>query len=142
VWWPEKIVILVVLSVIVFLLLLSHSFVPILENRTVSGPFYIPPCGFRISTGVPCPTCYMTRSFALMARGRILEAVWLQPMGALLWAIAAVSVPVLLVALFCPRPVTPVLERWPFRRIILALFLLTLAAWGYTIARELTIGPP
>jgi len=142
VWWPEKIVILVVLSAIVSLLLLSHSFVPILENRALRGPFYIPPCGFRLQTGVPCPTCYMTRSFALMARGRILEAVRMQPMGALLWAIAALSVPVLLVALVYPRPVTPALEQWPIRRIILVLFLLTLAAWGYTIARELTIGPP
>jgi len=142
VWWPEKIVILVVLSVIVTLLVLSYSFVPVLEYRALSGPFFIPPCGFRLSTGIPCPTCYMTRSFALMARGRIFEAVWIQPMGALLWAMAAVSVPILLVALVVPRPVTPVLERWPLRRIILALFLLTLAAWGYTIARDLTIGPP
>src|SRR5438132_6029980 len=29
----------------------------------------LPPCNFRILTGLPCPSCGMTTSFALLVRG-------------------------------------------------------------------------
>ena len=137
-YWPEKILILVVLALVVALLALSNSFVPVLDHAALVGPVLIPPCGFRMSTGIACPTCFMTRSFALMARGRVIEAATLQPMGALLWSLLALSVPFLIIALFKTGSVWPLLERSPWKRIFLVLFLLTLASWGYTIARDLT----
>jgi hypothetical protein len=140
--WPEKLVILCLLALAIYLLSLSFAFVPIHGNRAVIGPVLLPPCGFKISTGVPCPTCYMTRSFALMARGRILTAFELQPAGAILWTLLALAVPVLLVALVVPRPVWPLVERWPWKSIFLAFFLLILAGWGYTIGRDLSAPGP
>lgn len=46
--------------------------------------YRLPRCGFLYSTGYPCPTCYMTRSFAHMMRGHVLKAFYAQPFGAAL----------------------------------------------------------
>lgn len=43
----------------------------------------LPPCGFAIATGRPCPTCGMTTAFTLAAHGHYLKAVQTQPGGAL-----------------------------------------------------------
>jgi hypothetical protein len=44
----------------------------------------MPPCGWVISFGKPCPTCGMTTSFALATHGHLLDAVVNQPFGGLL----------------------------------------------------------
>ncbi len=44
----------------------------------------LPECGFLSRTGHPCITCGMTTSFALMARGSILQAFATQPAGAIM----------------------------------------------------------
>ena len=41
-------------------------------------------CQFALRTGLPCPSCGMTTSFAWLARGNLLAAFYVQPMGALL----------------------------------------------------------
>jgi ABC-type glucose/galactose transport system permease subunit len=41
-------------------------------------------CGFYQRTGLPCPTCGMTTSFAWFARGNIGASLYVQPMGTLL----------------------------------------------------------
>lgn len=47
----------------------------------------MPPCGFLQTTGLPCPSCGMTTSFAAMAHGRILEALYAQVAGAVLFLV-------------------------------------------------------
>ena len=138
--WPEKTLILAVLAGVLYLLGLSFAFEPILNDRALSGPLLLPPCGFHTATGLPCPTCYMTRAFVLMAHGRVADAVVFQPLGAALWVALALAVPVLLVGLFWPRSVWPFLENRPWRRILWFLFLFALASWGYTIVREIWPG--
>ncbi|MBN1342454.1 MAG: DUF2752 domain-containing protein [Phycisphaerae bacterium] len=58
------------------------------------------PCGFLLTTGLPCPTCGMTTSFAYAVRGRLISAFWSQPAGTLLalatTALACVAVVVLI----------------------------------------------
>jgi hypothetical protein len=44
----------------------------------------LPPCGFLVSVGIPCPTCGMTTAFTLMVHGHPLAAVRAQPAGAAL----------------------------------------------------------
>ena len=44
----------------------------------------LPPCGFAVMTGFPCPTCGMTTAFAHMAHGRPLKAMRCQPAGGFL----------------------------------------------------------
>lgn len=53
----------------------------------------LPPCAFRALTGIPCPSCGMTTSFAFVVRGRLLSAAWTNPGGCLLAVVAAGMIP-------------------------------------------------
>jgi len=44
----------------------------------------LPPCGWVVGMGIPCPSCGMTTSFAHAADGDLLGALRAQPAGALL----------------------------------------------------------
>jgi hypothetical protein len=39
----------------------------------------VPPCGFRLVTGHPCPTCGMTRMWFLLLSGQISDAFRMNP---------------------------------------------------------------
>jgi Protein of unknown function (DUF2752) len=53
----------------------------------------LPPCTFRILTGVPCPSCGMTTSFALLVRGDVANSMRANAVGTLLAAFGMVLVP-------------------------------------------------
>lgn len=57
----------------------------------------LPPCAFLHFTGIPCPSCGLTTSFAHAAHLRFYEAFIAQPFGLILFCIAALGVP----ASFC-----------------------------------------
>ncbi|MCK6484327.1 MAG: DUF2752 domain-containing protein [Phycisphaerae bacterium] len=44
----------------------------------------LPPCGFLLMSGLPCPTCGMTSAFSWMMHGHPVRAFISQPVGALL----------------------------------------------------------
>jgi hypothetical protein len=44
----------------------------------------LPPCGFVVVSGLPCPTCGMTTAFAHTIRGHLLQAAHAQVAGLLL----------------------------------------------------------
>lgn len=52
----------------------------------------LPPCGWALTTGKPCPTCGMTTAFAHAAKGHLGRAFVTQPFGALLAILAATVV--------------------------------------------------
>ncbi|HID23661.1 MAG TPA: DUF2752 domain-containing protein [Planctomycetaceae bacterium] len=57
----------------------------------------LPRCSFRLLTGLPCPSCGMTTSFAWFVRGEFRRAFACHIGGTLLAAAAALAVPVCLV---------------------------------------------
>lgn len=64
------------------------------------------PCTFFAVTGVPCPMCGATTTFALMADGRILDAFVNQPFAALLFLVTVAVFAVALAEIITPR------DRW------------------------------
>jgi hypothetical protein len=44
----------------------------------------LPPCTFQVVTGLPCPSCGMTTSFALLVRGDVLNSLRANAVGTLL----------------------------------------------------------
>ncbi len=92
-----------------------------------------PPCTWPSAWGIPCPTCGMTTSFALTVRGRWLAAFLAQPVGFL----AAVGT-IAIVVLAGREAVTG--RGWrvnwyrvPPGRVVIAVVILVLAAWGYKL---------
>jgi len=44
----------------------------------------LPPCTFQVMTGVPCPSCGLTTSFALLVRGDVVNSLRANAVGTLL----------------------------------------------------------
>lgn len=91
------------------------------------------PCQFLQSTGLPCPSCGMTTSFAHFARGNFVASAYVQPMATALAAIAAATVWAALYVAFTGRPVYRLLRLLPGRYYLLPLLALAVLAWGWKI---------
>jgi len=100
----------------------------------------LPPCGFVVMTGLPCPTCGMTTAFSHAARGRLIAAARTQLAGAVLAVLTAMAGAAGLGALvFGRRPainwyrVNPVGLMW-------AATGLFVGAWAIKLAGSLACG--
>jgi hypothetical protein len=94
----------------------------------------LPPCGWLLATGYPCPTCGMTTAFAASAEGDLLGAMMTQPIGASLAVATAVAFWIALhIAVFGSRLGSVVGRLWRPRW--LWIFAGAWAAsWAYKIA--------
>jgi hypothetical protein len=53
----------------------------------------LPPCTFRLITGVPCPSCGMTTSFALLMHGDVVNSLRANAVGTFLALFCLVLIP-------------------------------------------------
>ncbi len=90
-------------------------------------------CQFLQTTGLPCPSCGMTTSFAWFVRGNLVASLYVQPMGMVLAILAGVGFWVGLYVALTGRPVYRLLRMIP--PVYLWGFLLGWAvlAWGWKI---------
>jgi len=102
-----------------------------------SSSLGLPQCGFLQTTNLPCPSCGMTTSFSHFVRGNLLASVYVQPMGAVLAAMACASVWAGLYIAFTGRPAFRLLRLLPGRYYLMSLFGLALAAWAWKIMLRL-----
>lgn len=65
------------------MLVVGAHLTPSPEGHGTHEQMGMPPCGFVIATGHPCPTCGMTTAVTLAAHRRPLQAILTQPFGAL-----------------------------------------------------------
>lgn len=79
----------------------------------------LPPCAFHALTGLPCPTCGLTTSFAYMARWQITSSIAANPLGLPLFALTVIA---LVVAL------GGVVRAWPLESTFSRLRIPALAA--------------
>jgi|HubBroStandDraft_6_1064221.scaffolds.fasta_scaffold703625_2 hypothetical protein len=90
-------------------------------------------CQFALRTGLPCPSCGMTTSYAWFARGNFPASFYVQPMGALLalgtivmfWAAFYVAV--------TGRSVYRLIAMGPSRYYVPLFMALAVAAWAWKI---------
>ncbi|NNM86026.1 MAG: DUF2752 domain-containing protein [Phycisphaerales bacterium] len=95
----------------------------------------LPPCGFLLATGYPCPTCGYTTAVSYVSHGQWLTALATQPAGAAFGFLA--------LALFALGTLSVVKGRWygpsPFwlgwhwQRICWVSLLIVLLGWGYRV---------
>lgn len=89
------------------------------------------PCELLVRSGLPCPSCGMTTSFAWFVRGNLAASVWVQPMGFILALLTAAGFWVGLYIGLSGKPVLRLLQLLPARYYLLPLMLLGVAAWGW-----------
>ena len=116
-------------------LIVASALTPDSSGHGTHEHLFLLPCLFKTLTGLPCPFCGLTTSFALMADGTV-GAAWAAhvmgpPAYLATWVILAAGV----VGLRCNRRPLP---RWLFSqpggRTLLAVVL---AGWGVNMVRLL-----
>jgi hypothetical protein len=90
-------------------------------------------CQFALRTGLPCPSCGMTTSFAWLARGNIVASFYVQPMGALLGLLTILMTWVGFYIAATGRAVYRLLALGPSRYYVPGLFAWAIIAWGWKI---------
>jgi hypothetical protein len=94
----------------------------------------LPPCGFLVFTGYPCPGCGLTTSFSHMIRLQIFGAAQANPFGILLFTATAVMVPLALMGIIRRMPVIDTLDRLHAEKIAIGLSILSLLVWGTRVS--------
>lgn len=80
----RRVVALVIMMVSGAVLLLAAWFEPAMDGHGTHTQLGLPPCGWVLGMGIPCPSCGMTTSFAHAADGNLLGSFQAQPAGAML----------------------------------------------------------
>jgi hypothetical protein len=94
----------------------------------------LPGCNFKRFTGVPCPSCGMTTSFALLVRGDVTNSLRANYAGTLLAAVGMLYIPWSLVSIYRGRWLwVRKLEPWVIR-IVFGWVALMLLRWAALLA--------
>jgi hypothetical protein len=94
----------------------------------------LPPCTFFMVTGVPCPACGMTTSFALLVRGDLANSVRANGVGTLLAAFGLLLIPWSLVAAFTGRTLFIRSMERALTLIVIGFLGLMLLRWMFVLA--------
>lgn len=90
-------------------------------------------CTMLQTTGIPCPSCGMTTSFAWFYRGNLAASFWVQPGGcALAWATGMLLIYALYEAL-TGRPIHRLLRFLPLRIWVIIGAVVLAFGWGWKI---------
>jgi lysylphosphatidylglycerol synthetase-like protein (DUF2156 family) len=93
-------------------------------------------CAFLILSGMPCPMCGMTTTFALLADLSLRHGLWNQPFGGVLFAVTLAGATAGLVDLVSGRGLVRRLHAFILKnetRTALALLLGLLGGWAWKL---------
>lgn len=93
----------------------------------------IPPCGFFVVTGLPCPGCGMTTAFAHAIRGQLVDAVRANPFGFVVFAMTCAWMPVATLGFARGLSVLDVLDRLRIDKWGLYVVALSMVTWGVRV---------
>ncbi len=93
----------------------------------------LPPCTFYYMTGMPCPSCGMTTSFALLMHGDVWNSLRANAAGTLLAVFCLVLIPWSLASVIRQKPLFIVSLERALTRIIMAFLVLVLVRWAIVL---------
>ena len=99
----------------------------------IGAPLHLQACAFLERTGLPCPACGMTTSFCWFVRGNLVASLYVQPMGAVLAAIACLCVWCGFYVILTGKPIYRLLGLLPGLYYTIPLLTIALLAWGWKI---------
>jgi hypothetical protein len=101
----------------------------------VTPGIQLPRCAFKTITGLPCPTCGLTRTIIALSRGDVDRALFLNPLAAIACGVAALYLlyAAAVLALRLPR-FRPTVSAIGARRLRIATVAALAANWIWLIA--------
>jgi len=126
-WWTLSFACVAVLVV-------AASLEPDARGYGTHAQLGLPPCGFMLLTGAPCPGCGLTTAFSHAIRGNWMLAAEANPLGLLLFALVCACVPLAMIAGWRRWSVDDVLEGLSIQRWALAVAGFGLALWIVRLA--------
>jgi hypothetical protein len=90
-------------------------------------------CTMLQTTGIPCPSCGMTTSFAWFYRGSLVASFWVQPAGFVLAWLTGVLLAYSLYEAVTARPIHRLLRFVPMRVWVIAGVAVLAFGWGWKI---------
>lgn len=97
----------------------------------------LPPCGFYVATGLPCPGCGLTTCFSYMTRGQVFDAAMQNPFGVMLF-LCTVTVGVMSVIGFVRGwGVANALDRFSADKLAVLLAISAVLVWGVRLVTEI-----
>jgi hypothetical protein len=93
----------------------------------------LPACAFLHFTGIPCPSCGLTTSFAHAARLHFYEALAAQPFGLILFCLTALSVPLSFFFIYLRVSWARLFYSARFNKGMYVMIILYLMGWLYKI---------
>jgi hypothetical protein len=115
------------------ILLVAAFLTPSAEGLGTHERLGLPPCGWVVLMDLPCPTCGMTTSFTHAADGNLLAAIRVQPLGAVIAVLTAMT---FLLASYVAVTGSRVGSRIAMRfngRVAWGAVTVALVAWGYKV---------
>ena len=114
----------------------AASLVPSEAGHGTHTQLGLPPCGFLVVTGIPCPGCGLTTSFSHMIRAQVVGAAHANPFGVLLFLVSFFTIPISAYGFVRRLPVVETLERLHFEKWAILLAVTSILVW---VIRSLTI---
>jgi hypothetical protein len=97
----------------------------------------LPPCTFKVVTGVPCPSCGMTTSFAHLVRGDLWDSLRANFAGTFLAIVCLVYLPWAIVSVWRGRYMLVASLEDTFLRLLIVFMSLMLGRWGIILVLHL-----
>ncbi len=96
----------------------------------------LPPCGFLVFTGYPCPGCGLTTAFSHMIRFELGGAWGSNPFGIALFLATAAFIPVAALGFVRGWGVVAALDRLHAEKVAIVLALLSVVTWVTRVAMQ------
>jgi hypothetical protein len=93
----------------------------------------LPECTFKHVTGLPCPSCGMTTSFALTMRGDLSDAVRANSVGVVLALTLLTAIPWCIASVLCRRTLFVQSAERALMVIVIGLLSLMLVRWAVIV---------
>jgi hypothetical protein len=102
----------------------------------------LPPCNFYFFTGLPCPSCGMTTSFALLMHGDLRNSLRANAVGTLLAGFCLLLIPWCVVSAMCRRTLFIRSMERALTLVVLLFFGLMLLRWTIVLGLAWWTGTP
>ncbi len=138
--WTSRITWFVLFAVPLAVVITAAMLTPSASGHGTHTQLGLPPCGFLVFTGYPCPGCGLTTAFAHMVRLQVLGAWYANPFGIVLFTVTALTIPLSAVGFVRGWGVVATLDRLHAEKIAIGLSVLSLLVWVVRVATQAFAG--